>query len=178
MPSSLCHRDDLLFLSAAVCSVFPGQGLSLCWAVVLVTSIAPSSHPLPFFLDAFWNFTESQNYRITESQNHRMVGVGRDLCGSSGPTPLPKQGHLEQVTFLKPCLLCWAMDCPCLSVLCSPVQRDWGYRGTPSKDASQHSVVPCSIRLVVICVAWNSGTGNTYWAMNITVKIIYAHKQQ
>ena len=31
-----------------------------------------------------------------ESQNHRMVGVGRDLCGSSSPTPLPKQGHLQQ----------------------------------------------------------------------------------
>ena len=31
---------------------------------------------------------------ITES--HRMVGVGRDLCGSSSPNPLPKQGHLEQ----------------------------------------------------------------------------------
>ena len=29
---------------------------------------------------------------------HRTVGVERDLCGSSGPTPLPKQGHLEQVT--------------------------------------------------------------------------------
>ena len=25
-----------------------------------------------------------------------MVGVGRDLWGSSGPTPLPKQGHLQQ----------------------------------------------------------------------------------
>jgi len=25
-----------------------------------------------------------------------MVGVGRDLCGSSSPTPLPKQGHPEQ----------------------------------------------------------------------------------
>jgi len=33
----------------------------------------------------------------TVSQNHRVVGVGRDLCGSSGPTPLPKQGHREQV---------------------------------------------------------------------------------
>jgi len=32
----------------------------------------------------------------TESQNHRMVGVGRDLCGSSSPTLLPKQGHLQQ----------------------------------------------------------------------------------
>ena len=25
-----------------------------------------------------------------------MSGVGRDLCGSSSPTPLPKQGHLQQ----------------------------------------------------------------------------------
>jgi len=25
-----------------------------------------------------------------------MVGVGRDLCGSPSPTPLPKQGHLQQ----------------------------------------------------------------------------------
>jgi len=28
--------------------------------------------------------------------NHRMLGVGRDLCGSSIPTSLPKQGHLQQ----------------------------------------------------------------------------------
>jgi len=27
---------------------------------------------------------------------HKMVGIGRDLCGSSSPTPLPKQGHLQQ----------------------------------------------------------------------------------
>ena len=27
-----------------------------------------------------------------------MFGVGRELCGSSSPIPLPKQGHLEQVT--------------------------------------------------------------------------------
>jgi len=25
-----------------------------------------------------------------------MFGVERDLCGSSSPTPLPKQGHPEQ----------------------------------------------------------------------------------
>ena len=31
-----------------------------------------------------------------ESQNHRMLGAGRDLCGSSSPTPLRKQGHLQQ----------------------------------------------------------------------------------
>ena len=30
------------------------------------------------------------------SQKHRMFGVGRDLCGSPSPTPLPKQGHPEQ----------------------------------------------------------------------------------
>ena len=30
------------------------------------------------------------------SQNHRIVGVGRDLCGSSSPTLLLKQGHLQQ----------------------------------------------------------------------------------
>ena len=30
------------------------------------------------------------------SQNHRMLGVGRDLCGSSTPTALLKQGHLQQ----------------------------------------------------------------------------------
>jgi len=30
------------------------------------------------------------------SQNHRMVGLGSDLCRSSSPTPLPKQGHLQQ----------------------------------------------------------------------------------
>ena len=29
-------------------------------------------------------------------QYHRIVGVGRDLCGSSSPTLLPKQGHLQQ----------------------------------------------------------------------------------
>ena len=32
------------------------------------------------------------------SQNHRMVGVGRDRCGSSNPAPLTKQGHLQQAT--------------------------------------------------------------------------------
>jgi len=25
-----------------------------------------------------------------------MVGVGRDICRSSSPNPLPKQGHLQQ----------------------------------------------------------------------------------
>ena len=30
------------------------------------------------------------------SQSHSMVGVGRDICGSPSPTPLLKQGHLQQ----------------------------------------------------------------------------------
>jgi len=33
---------------------------------------------------------------VIEPQNHRTAGVGRDLCGSSSPTLLPKQGHLQQ----------------------------------------------------------------------------------
>jgi len=42
-------------------------------------------------------FFKVRNFRagITESQYHRIVGVGRDLFGSSSPTPLPKQGHLQ-----------------------------------------------------------------------------------
>ena len=35
-------------------------------------------------------------WAMTSLQNHRIVGVGRDLCGSSSPTLLPKQGHLQQ----------------------------------------------------------------------------------
>ena len=38
----------------------------------------------------------ASSHRITESQNHRIVGVGRDLCGSSSPTLMLKQGHPEQ----------------------------------------------------------------------------------
>jgi len=41
------------------------------------------------------NRTRSSGHKFTESQNHRIIGVGRDLCGSSSPTLLPKQGHLQ-----------------------------------------------------------------------------------
>jgi len=41
-------------------------------------------------------YSISSSPQFTESQNHRIVGVGRDLCGSSSPTLLPKQGHLQQ----------------------------------------------------------------------------------
>jgi len=37
----------------------------------------------------------SLHFLFTESQNHRTVGVGRDLHGSSSPTLLLKQGHLQ-----------------------------------------------------------------------------------
>jgi len=34
------------------------------------------------------------------TEYHRIIAVGRDLYRSSSPTPLPKQGHLEQVTLI------------------------------------------------------------------------------
>ena len=49
--------------------------------------------PGAFSKQEFLSFFPSEIF--TESQNHRIVGVGRDLCGSSSPTPLPKQGHLQ-----------------------------------------------------------------------------------
>jgi len=38
----------------------------------------------------------SRQWHTDKSQNHRMVAAGRDLCGSSSPTLLLKQGHPEQ----------------------------------------------------------------------------------
>jgi len=43
-------------------------------------------------------FLGTENEEESDSQNHRMLGVGRDLCGSSSPTVLPKKGHLQQAT--------------------------------------------------------------------------------
>ena len=43
-----------------------------------------------------WDGHPGPRWYFTETQNHRIVGVGRDLCGSSSPTLLPKQGHLQQ----------------------------------------------------------------------------------
>ena len=40
--------------------------------------------------------TELALDRITELHSHRMVGVGRDLWGSSSSTPLLKQVDLQQ----------------------------------------------------------------------------------
>ena len=46
-----------------------------------------------------WRIAACPGFRLEalfKSQNHRMVGVERNLCGSSSPTLLPKQGHLQQ----------------------------------------------------------------------------------
>jgi len=51
---------------------------------------------LPALHHACYNNSLLSPAALTESQNHRIVGVGRDLCGSSSPTLLPKQGHLQQ----------------------------------------------------------------------------------
>ena len=55
----------------------------------------------PLFLSSFIKNARTLVFQIfyqtfTESHNHRMFGVGRDLCGSSSPTLLPKQGRLQQ----------------------------------------------------------------------------------
>jgi len=56
--------------------------------------------PEAFFCDstdAPWRFICLLGVALClTSQNHRIVGVGRDLCGSSSPTLLPKQGHPQQ----------------------------------------------------------------------------------
>jgi len=52
--------------------------------------------PLPVSLLSFSMHKLCTPITITESQNHRMVGVGRDLCESSSPILLSKQGHLQQ----------------------------------------------------------------------------------
>jgi len=46
-----------------------------------------------------WGFGDgdTKDLRPTESQNHRMFGVGRDLCGSSSPTPLQRKGFWQHM---------------------------------------------------------------------------------
>ena len=56
----------------------------------LSVSVLPHAFPM------FWISLSIEITELTSSQNHRMVGVGRDLCRSSSPTLLPKQGHLQQ----------------------------------------------------------------------------------
>jgi len=55
---------------------------------------SPVQHGLKCFQG--WGIDHFPGQPVPGLQNHRMFGVGRDLCGSSSPTPLLKQGHLEQ----------------------------------------------------------------------------------
>ena len=46
------------------------------------------------------------HFHTEPSQNHRVVGVGRDLCGSSSPTPCPSrvtQGRLHRTLSRRVC---------------------------------------------------------------------------
>ena len=49
----------------------------------VVVSLTPEGGRQCFSANIIFGLVE---YIFTESQNHRMVGVGRDLCGSSSPT--------------------------------------------------------------------------------------------
>jgi len=79
-----------------VCLVAALEQLSLfCWGDTFQSSL--SSQPwVVHLLLYFPSCHHSQSLSSRDSQNHRMFEVGRDLCGSSGPTPLLKQGHPEQ----------------------------------------------------------------------------------
>jgi len=48
----------------------------------------------PDIIQKSFSYSASQIFQT--SIYHRIVGVGRDLCGSPSPKPLPKQGHLQQ----------------------------------------------------------------------------------
>ena len=56
---------------------------------------APHSNSIFWASDCKWKRLRNGNH-LTEPQNHRMLGDGRDLCESSSPTSLPKQGHIQQ----------------------------------------------------------------------------------
>jgi len=49
---------------------------------------------------------------FTKSQNHRMVGVGRDLCGSSSQPPLLKKGKTILYQFKMTSVLFYALRSP------------------------------------------------------------------
>ena len=71
------------------------QGLIILTARFLLAGyqVGLFTHELSIISE--WNYIKNTNRNRSPSQNHRTVGVGRDLCGSSSPTPLPKQGHLQ-----------------------------------------------------------------------------------
>ena len=85
------------FREPLLCSCCSGSGLD----TGLVWTTPVSIYKLALELLFQSEIINSQHELLGETtraalQNHRMVGVGRDLCGSSSPTTLPKQGHLQQ----------------------------------------------------------------------------------
>ena len=70
---------------------------------------------------------------IAESQTHRMFGVGRDLCGSSSPTHLSKQGHLQQA----------AQDLVQAGLEYLQRRRLHNLPGCSGLDASVGAILPC-----------------------------------
>jgi len=67
---------------------------SIAYAWVCVLILKPGGPPHSSVYLSQGEFAKSTSpYR---TQNHRMLGAGRDLCGSSSPMPMPKQGHLQQ----------------------------------------------------------------------------------
>ena len=78
------------------------QHKNKCWCLITVVQVCKSASDWLYCMTNKNALSNSQpawqttTTLFTESENHRMVGVGRDLCGSSSPTLLPKQGHLQQ----------------------------------------------------------------------------------
>ena len=84
----LNYSNDKAFKQEAACLTASGEPSELR------TGLRPSLHTAYCLCPTHWCSLASVQF--TESQNHRIVGVGRDLCGSSSPSLLPKQGHLQQ----------------------------------------------------------------------------------
>ena len=86
---------DLFLLSTMTWIWPPGRGTQhVCWDQLDFQAAGKSSTSAVSSMA--WETAPHRASGDTESQNHRMVGVGRDLCGSYSPTPLPKLSHLEQ----------------------------------------------------------------------------------
>ena len=95
-PTWLYLAENIQASSSCYCRMQPW--LSLCFMSVSLASLCLALFLASFDSSLYEFFQLTIKWRvlriIIESQNHRIVGLGRDLCGSSSPTPLPKQGHL------------------------------------------------------------------------------------
>jgi len=77
----------------------------------------------------------SCDHRITEPQIHRMLGLGRGLWGSSSPTLLLKQGHLQLA----------AQDCFQVGLEYLQRSRIHSLPGQPVPVLHQYFIILCSI---------------------------------